>query len=264
MDKNIEKSSTKKQTLILWFSALMITYLLGYFNSVLDPNFPISGTIGINGEKVTYKFDKITDNSKDFDVFIRTDIPNLNGFVEFKNLTENSAWKKVELIALTSGYSAKLKALPPNQSYEYRVFLIDGESKIQIPVNTTLRIMFMGEVSIANLILYKLLLFIGLTFSVRVGLEYFSGRNNHKKLLLSNSIFYFLFSFIAAPVVRLFEAGVFGDPKISLAEIFLFKDIFFFLITVFGFILIFNTKRSKLIGLVYAICVSSFYLIFYH
>ncbi len=263
--KNISKNkSDKKQTAILWISAIILTYVFGYVHSVIDPNFPISGTIGIRGEKVTYKFDKIATNTGDYEIFIRTDLSGLTGFVEYRDDLKKREWKKSEFIALVSGYKAKLEALPFNQSYQYKVFLYDGENEIQIPANSLLKIKFIGEVPITISIFFYILLFGGMIFTVRVGIEYFSGRNNHKKLLLSSVIFYFLFTFVAAPLTRLFEAGVYGSSSASLSEIFLFKDLFYFVFTCVGFLAIFNSRKSKLVGLIYSLCMIGFYIIFYH
>lgn len=259
-----KQNSTRAKTFILWIAALILTYLAGYIHSIINPNFPISGTIGIEGEKVTYKFDKVIHSNEPYKVYIRTDLSGLTGFVEHKKLMSKDGWKKEELIALTSGYQAELDALAPNDIYYYKVFLFNGDEKIQLPANTILSLKYLGAVPIAVSIIYYFLIYAGLVFTLRVGLEYFSGRNNHKKLLLSGSIFYFLFSFVTAPVYRLFELGLYGDSKAGLAQIFLFKDLFFFLITLFGFLAIFNAEKSKLVGLIYSIIVITFFIFFYH
>ena len=65
-----------KQSIILWISAILITFLFGYFNSVTNNDFPISGTIGIDGQKVTYKFEKVygidANKNNNYEIFIRT------------------------------------------------------------------------------------------------------------------------------------------------------------------------------------------------
>ena len=40
-----------KNQIILLLSALVITFLTGYIESVTDADFPITGTFGINGKK---------------------------------------------------------------------------------------------------------------------------------------------------------------------------------------------------------------------
>ena len=49
-----------KNQIILWLSSLVLTFLIGYFKNVTDTNFPITGTFGIEGNKVSYKLDKVS------------------------------------------------------------------------------------------------------------------------------------------------------------------------------------------------------------
>ncbi len=49
----------KKEPIILWVASIVITFLIGYFPTLTNKDYPISGTFGIEGEKVSYRFEKI-------------------------------------------------------------------------------------------------------------------------------------------------------------------------------------------------------------
>jgi hypothetical protein len=49
-----------KNAIILWLSCLILVFLIGYIKSITDKDYPITGTFGIEGKKVSYKLDKIS------------------------------------------------------------------------------------------------------------------------------------------------------------------------------------------------------------
>ena len=59
-----------KNQIILLLSALIIAFLTGYIESVTDADYPVTGTFGINGKKVSYKLDKTHFGDSPFEVII--------------------------------------------------------------------------------------------------------------------------------------------------------------------------------------------------
>ena len=88
-----------KQTLILWLSAFLITILSCYLENLLSPYYPITGTIGINGKKVSYKFDKIFRGNENYPVLIRTDLSELKGILWWQNISNKSEWNSIQMKA---------------------------------------------------------------------------------------------------------------------------------------------------------------------
>ena len=48
-----------KQNIILWIAAAIILFVVAYYKTLTSDYYPLSGSFGIEGEKVTFKFDKI-------------------------------------------------------------------------------------------------------------------------------------------------------------------------------------------------------------
>ena len=68
----------KKNRIILWAASLIITFLTIYLSNLLDKNYPITGTFGIEGKKLSYLFEKVHYGSEDISILIRTDADDLN------------------------------------------------------------------------------------------------------------------------------------------------------------------------------------------
>ena len=83
-----------KQNIILWLGAIVITFLSGYVESVTSPDYPITGTIGIDGKKLSYKLDKTATPEEGLDIILRTDIDSLTGQLEFQVIGVNIGWIK--------------------------------------------------------------------------------------------------------------------------------------------------------------------------
>jgi hypothetical protein len=42
-----------KNEIILWLSSLIIVFIIGYIKNVTDKDYPVTGTFGIEGKKVS-------------------------------------------------------------------------------------------------------------------------------------------------------------------------------------------------------------------
>ena len=49
----------EKNNIILWIASLVITFLGIYLSNLVDKDYPVTGTFGIEGQKVSYRFEKV-------------------------------------------------------------------------------------------------------------------------------------------------------------------------------------------------------------
>ena len=142
----------KKQKLILWLSAIVLTVLLSYFKSVTSADYPVSGTIAVNGEQVTYAFNKIFRGKDNLKISLRTDANLLTGFtIWHKNnhalSVGRSSIKDTLQLKREKGFlSCSIPLQKPGTEILYQVFLQSNNSITQIPMGQTLRTKFWGFV----------------------------------------------------------------------------------------------------------------------
>jgi hypothetical protein len=112
--------NTKKENMILWVSSFVITFMVLYITNLFSPDYPITGTIGINGQKVSYRFEKNHFGKEDAKIIIRTDVKGLTGNVYWKNESD-SIWFSHKLTNSDLVLSSDFPSLKPGKKLKYYV-----------------------------------------------------------------------------------------------------------------------------------------------
>lgn len=269
-----------KQNIILWTSAILITFLFGYFNSVTNNDFPISGTIGIDGQKVTYKFEKVygidENKNNNYEIFIRTDNKNLSGRIEWQNVKENNSANNNKWNVVKLNYDEQKNYLigiipeqKPLTEIEYKVFIEyynrEQQKNItkQIPSDTILRTEFIGFVPYSISSAFWFTMYFGLVLAVRIALEFFSKINLIKKFTLFAVIAFVINGLVLNPLKITYELNAVGKEVLPLGTIYPLKGIALSLLWILIMVLIFNAKKIKEIALGSGIVTLILFLILY-
>lgn len=198
-----------KQTTILWFSAIIITLLAGYYFKNSIPDHPVMGSTGLEGKRVYYLLNTSTSPSNKYDVIIKSALPCLSGFVEWRNASDPDT--VVNSIPLSEGsnlLSAKLPNLAPGERIIYRIILNRDNKTIALPASSFVTAHATGIVPSAVRFSFFITLVCGFVLSARTGLEFFKGNSNAKKLALVTAGFFFINAVILTPLKKVFEAGL--------------------------------------------------------
>ncbi len=195
-----------KQIIILWISAAIITFLAGFIQSGLSPYYPITGTFGIEGKKVSYKLEKIFRGNEDYNIKILTDIEGLKGILYWKEKNSNSSWNEIKMNTAPRILEADLPHLSPEQESAYFIKVFYKDKEYRIPGDRIVTIKFLGNVpsTIMNLDIFFIL--IGLLLSTRTGLEYFNDKPKTKKLSLITFFFFFSSAIVITPFRKTYES----------------------------------------------------------
>ena len=86
----------KKNQIILWIASVISYFFTIYLSNLLDKNYPITSTFGIEGKKVSYRFEKVHYGNDSVSILIRTDLNDLKGKLFWKN-DFDSTWRSSEL-----------------------------------------------------------------------------------------------------------------------------------------------------------------------
>ncbi|MFA6597537.1 MAG: hypothetical protein WCS69_07430 [Ignavibacteriaceae bacterium] len=249
----------KKQKIILWISAIVVAVLLSYFKNVTSEEYPITGTTAVDGEKVTYAFDKIYRGKEDFKISLRTDSEQINGSVIW--------WKTTSVIRDTvqlkkeKGFlSCSIPLQKPETEIWYKVYLHGKETTIQVPSTLTLHTKFLGFVPTSISSTFVLTFFLGLLLSIRIGLAFFEERAKTKTFALFTLISFSMYGFFLVPVKNLFELGAVNQRVPQFFEMFSLPELSFALVWIVVTIGMFNSK-NKMWNVAGAVATVAAYLI---
>lgn len=233
------------KNVILWISALTITFLTGFIQNRTSPTYPISGTIGIDGQRVTYHFKKVCSTKNDFNVMIRTDVENLTGVIKWKSPAGNKLWKIDTLLYAKNILEGKIPKQAALTEIEYKVILTYKNKEYFLPSNKINKISFLGSVPTTIDIHYFLTLFLGLLLAIRTGLEIFNNRPRFRLYSIFIVISFFSCAMIFAPIKKAYEMGAVGIKVPPLGELFEGWLIALVVIWILNLIMISYSKNAK-------------------
>lgn len=252
----------KKETVILWIASFVITFVVVYLTNLFSKGYPISGTIGIEGKKVSYRFEKVHYGKDDVTILIRSDINNLTGKVFWK-LSNDSSWSSVNMIESDLILSAKFPSLKADHKLQYYIELFYKDKKYSLPDNQKVEMKFWGNIPSMLKALQFILLNLGLLLSVRVGLEYFNPKEKIKKFEIFVVIIFLILTVLVNPLYLSYKYGFINSSIPTINKLFPFKELSLSAMWIITIILTFNLKKYKLIPLISAALTILIFIIFY-
>jgi hypothetical protein len=239
-----------KNQVILLLSSLVIIFLVGYFESVTDEYYPVSGSFGISGEKVSYKMDKIHFGESPIEVKIISDEPNLDGYIKWK---KNGNWQFSKMKYENNLLSGTINAQTPVSEIEYQVVLTKDEKEYIIPENQTVHLTIFGKIPPFVSTLYDLLLYVGLFLSIRTALEVFNDDKFLKKYSFVQSAIFLLLAILISPLYVSYKLSAINHTVLPIMTIFDLRITLLALISILSSVLVFNIKNKKYITLMFSV-----------
>lgn len=197
------------RSISLWIFAFIITAAAAIYQRVTGPTYPYSGTAVVGGKTIKYKMERSHGGPTDCPVNIRTDDPIIHGTLGWKRLNTEDQWSTAEMSYHDGILTAPLPHQPPAGKLEYRVVLSHGIQQATLPREGSMVIRFKGDVPLWVLIPHVLMMFCGMLFSTRAGLEIFRFDRNLKPLMNWTLIFLCVGGFFLGPLMQWFAFGAF-------------------------------------------------------
>jgi hypothetical protein len=233
-----------KNQIILWLSSLIIVFLIGYVKNVTSKDYPITGTFGIEGKKVSYKLDKVSFDKTSYKNIIISDIKGVGGkLIWFKNNVQyKNEFKEIE-----RGLTVEIPKLEPGQQIRYKVILTYLNKQFEIPEKDFVTLTFWGNIPSPVNIINFILLYGGLLMSIRCVLELFNKNINLKKFIVIVCIFFITLTILVHPLYNSYKLGAINKNIPNILELLepLFLVIMF--LWVIGAVLIFNKKYINIV-----------------
>ena len=144
----------------------------------------------------------------------------------------------------------KLPKRNPGDKIAYRVDLNYGGKQYFLPEDKPVTIIFLGNVNSAIMQLFYFILFGGLIFAVRTGLEKFNDKPRIGMYTIFTLIFFFLYAICVVPLKRSYELNAINHFVPPINSLITYQSVFLFILWITGLVLIFNFKGNRIIPLV--------------
>ncbi|MEO8233641.1 MAG: hypothetical protein ABI638_15280 [Ignavibacteriota bacterium] len=244
----------KKQIIILWIASFVIAFMAVYIGNILDKDYPITSTFGIDGKKVSYRFEKVHYGKDDYKVIIRTDVAEVTGKLFWKS-DKDINWKSKELKKSNLILFGDIPGLKPEHKLNYYVELYYNNKTFSLPDNhkTNLTLTFWGKIPSTINILEYLFLYLGLILAARTGLEFFNDGKKSKVFGIFTVVFFLTLIALINPLYLTYKFGFINTSIPPITRLFLWSDLTIFFIWVITLIIIFRSSRFKFLPIVSAV-----------
>ena len=248
-----------KNQIILWLSSIMIMFLIGYIKNVTHRDYPITGTFGIEGKKVSYKLDKVSFDKKSYKNIIISDVKGMTGkLIQIEDGEEKeTAFKEID-----RGLECEIPKLKAGQKIKYKIILNYSDRIYEIPEKEFVTLTFWGNVPSPVNILHFILLYGGLLMSLRSLLELFNNNKNLKKYSIITCTLFITLLIIIAPLRNSYKLGAINNYVPQVTDLLEPVLLIILLIWIAGTILIFNKKYEWIVTIfVAAVTIVLFFFI---
>ena len=228
-----------KNQIILWSASIILTFLIGYFKAVTSTYYPLTGTFGIEGKKVSYKLDKLSFDKILYRNIIISDVSGLSGKIVMLNQDNQT---EINMIGIDKGLAGEIPALKPGKKLFYKIKLSYDKNTYDIPEKGFVSLTFWGKIPSAVKGIYLLLLYGGLLLSIRSGMELFNKNKFLKKFAFTTSTFFILNTILVSPLYNSYKLGAINKYVPSFADLFESALIIITLVWIGGTVLLFFKK----------------------
>jgi hypothetical protein len=251
----------KIEIIILWLASFIIVFLAVYISNIIDEDYPITSTFGIEGKKVSYRFEKIHYGTEDFKVIIRTDVPELTGTLYWKSKTD-SDWRFKELKKSELILSANIPVLKPTQKIDYYIELNHRNKNFVLPENQKVSLTFFGKIPVVVNVLEFLLIYLGLIAAVRTGLEFFNNGFKAKAFGFFTLIIFLTLIALINPLYLTYKYGYMNSAIPPIGNLFLVSDLIIFILWIVTVVALFKSKKFKAAPLFSAVITLLIFILF--
>jgi hypothetical protein len=194
---------------VFWILAIVITVSTAVYQRLTGPTHPVDSSVEFAGQTVTYSLPRSHGGEGGPDIVLTVENPTMQAKIHHKRYKVPETFTIEDMTASGDSLIGTLPHQPPAGKLEYYVELLHEDKSIFIPGPETIVIRFKGDVPMAALIPHVFLMFFGMLWSNRTGLEALSTKGSTRSLTLWTTAILFAGGMIMGPVVQKFAFGAF-------------------------------------------------------
>lgn len=192
---------------LMWFLAFLVTLLSAVYQRMTGPTYPVRGKWSAGAGEVRFKLPRSYDGPDDAEIRLAAASPEVSGTLEFKRYRSRDEWTRQTLLREDGFLVGRIPHQPAAGKVLYRIYLAQTGS-VETPLTREpLVIRFRGAVPPTILYPHIVLMFLGMLFSTRAGLDGLSRGEGTYRLALWTVLFLTLGGLILGPVVQKFAFG---------------------------------------------------------
>jgi hypothetical protein len=250
-----------KKQIILWLSAIIITYVIIYMGHLTSIYYPLTGTEGIEGKRVTFMFPRVYRGAGDYQVKVFKEISGANAFLLWRR-DYDAQLKRVPMKDSGNFFVSSIPFQKPHTHIIYRIE-IEKNGKIYLfPYNRSAQMVMLGKVPPTIMNLFYFFLYGGIFLFVRAGLEYFHENKRVKLYTIFGAIFFFCYTIAVTPLKASYEFGAIGKWVPGPIDLWNLQSLLLLLTAILSLPLIIGSKKPKWRGIVIAVVILLIYLLF--
>ncbi len=189
--------------------ALLVTLVAAIYQRITGPTYPARGRAKVGTEEVSYRLIRSYDGPGDALIRIAARSQEITGSLEFKRYRSRDSWSREPLQREGSFLVGRIPHQPAAGKVVYRVYLAQrGSSEVPL-TDEPLVIRFRGEVLPYILYPHIALMFLGMLYSTRAGLEGLLRGERTGRYAVWTVLFLTLGGMILGPVVQKLAFGAY-------------------------------------------------------
>ncbi len=178
MNAAVRGSSSKSRTVWLWIAAVLITLAALAYQWTIGPTRPVHGRARVGADVIRYRFNRSHGGKGDFPIALTVHDQAVTGYVEYRAFGTDDPWTRLELTRDGDRLRGALPHQAPGHKLAYRLLLTPSSnpadpsaSPILIPAGDPVVVRFRGAVPWLVLGPHIALMFLGMLWSNRAGIE---------------------------------------------------------------------------------------------
>lgn len=198
--------SKKTTTILLWVLAVLLMLMISVYQRMTGPTHPVRGKETIAGNEIAYKFLRSNTESKPLPVSIRA-LEGVQAALMYRLYKSGDDWTNVKMTRDGDRLSAAIPGQASAMKVEYLVKVKSGTEELILRDGGAAIARFKGAVPAIYLIPHIILMFIGIVFGIRAGLEALRKKGNYKWMILTTLGILIGGGFIFGPIVQKYAFG---------------------------------------------------------
>ncbi len=190
------------KTWMLWLLALAITLAAALYQRITGPTWPVFGKVTVGGEQIKFRLNRSHAGEGDEEIRIRVSEQVSGGMLELRRFPSNDPWTTVAMERDGVYLVGRVPHQPLAGKVMYRIELTSKDGTRTALTGEPVQIRFRGTVPAFVMVPHIVIMFLGMLFSNRAGLDVLLSGERAYRLSLYTVIALVAGGLILGPVVQ--------------------------------------------------------------
>jgi hypothetical protein len=194
------------KTTLIWILAIVITLVSAVYQRITGPSYPVSGSVDVSGETISYQLLRSHDTTGDAAFAI--EVPNgVTGEIRWRRYKSDDDWTTEPLAIGDGALTVRIPLQPTAGKVMYEITLIDAAGNRYELTEEPVIIRYIDPVPSLVLVPHIFFMFIAMLLSTRTGFEAIFKRPGLQLLSIWTAILLFVGGLVLGPVVQKYAFG---------------------------------------------------------